>query len=293
MTDRKLYLVKTAPGEEPPEAPASSEEARAAEAVRDAVERGDEPISSSLKAAHAPEALTEPDHEALLARALGDLDAPPTEAEREAAARLRNALERSGAPAPLPSALDAELDAELLRELRHTAEPAPLAAAAHDAMLARVLEDPLAPPQAEELEGAEKLRHALESARGVPAIVEALRAAERPRLLDPARNEALIEAALSRGARRRGRVVTLVVSALAMAAALAMIVPQALRSPAPVGAPASAATASLIRARSTTDLFDAAEPFPRSGGESQRMDRIVSARTADLRANRFKAWGVR
>ncbi|MSP26417.1 MAG: hypothetical protein EXR75_14945 [Myxococcales bacterium] len=49
----------------------------------------------------------------------------------------------------------------------------------------------------------------------------------------------------------------------------------------------------LIAPRTTAALFDPSEPFPAKGGESERMGRIVAARAADLRANRFAAWGVR
>ena len=58
-------------------------------------------------------------------------------------------------------------------------------------------------------------------------------------------------------------------------------------------APAPAVLAKeLIRARSTQTLFDPGTPFARRGGESSRVDRIARARAADLRANRFAAWGV-
>jgi hypothetical protein len=48
----------------------------------------------------------------------------------------------------------------------------------------------------------------------------------------------------------------------------------------------------LVQARSTQELFDPATPFPTKGGESERLEKIVAARSADLRANRFAAWGV-
>jgi hypothetical protein len=53
-----------------------------------------------------------------------------------------------------------------------------------------------------------------------------------------------------------------------------------------------AAVLQLIPARSTEALFDPAEKFPVRGGESARVDKIASARAADLRANRFASWGV-
>lgn len=55
---------------------------------------------------------------------------------------------------------------------------------------------------------------------------------------------------------------------------------------------AEIAPAALIRSRSTDDLFDPAEKFE-VGHTSARIDRIASARSSDLRRNRFAAWGVR
>ena len=83
--------------------------------------------------------------------------------------------------------------------------------------------------------------------------------------------------------------VTLITGALAMAAVVTLFVIPAQKNASPS---ATMVNASLIPSRSTIDLFDA-EPFPRSGGESQRIDRILSSRAADLRANRFATWGVR
>ncbi|MFS8069972.1 MAG: hypothetical protein ACMG6S_26710, partial [Byssovorax sp.] len=56
--------------------------------------------------------------------------------------------------------------------------------------------------------------------------------------------------------------------------------------PAAAGAPAA-----LILSRSTDDLFDPAEKFE-VGRSSARIDRIASARSSDLRRNRFASWGV-
>jgi hypothetical protein len=278
----KLYLVKPAPeGAEPP---ASAEEDRDAVALRDAIDRGDEPLSRSLRAAWLPEQAPDVDHDALLARALGDEDAPPTQAELAAARRLRDALDGT-----LSSDLsDADADAALLRALGRAHAPPPLDAAAHEVMLDRVLADPLAPPTEREALDAEALRLALDTGEKAPHVVHALRAAVRPASLDTARNEALIESALRRVRPRRRAFATIVAGALAIAAGIALFATSALRQDAPADA-----RASLIRSRSTADLFDAAEPFPRSGGESSRIDRIAAARASELRTNRFAAWGVR
>src|SRR5262249_38875570 len=75
------------------EAPITDAERAEAERLRVALESDREPTSSALKAAWSPEALDAPDHEALLARALGDLGAPPTKAEWREATALRDGLD--------------------------------------------------------------------------------------------------------------------------------------------------------------------------------------------------------
>lgn len=59
------------------------------------------------------------------------------------------------------------------------------------------------------------------------------------------------------------------------------------------GPVADQAAATLKPPRSTADLFDPVEAFGAKGGESGRVDKILTARAADLRNNRFAAWGVR
>jgi hypothetical protein len=54
-----------------------------------------------------------------------------------------------------------------------------------------------------------------------------------------------------------------------------------------------AGAVSPFASRSTASLFDPSTPFSVKGGESGRMARIVSARSSELRANRFAAWGIR
>jgi len=260
--ERKLRLVQplapeggsaAPPSGGPPggdEPPFSEEEIRDAALLRDAIERGDEPVSSALRAAWKPGALQEPDFEALLARGLGSSDeirdaapsgaheAPAAPEERDAADQLRAAL--------------------ALRDSGERSDGS--------------------------TEG--------ERAPGVDLAL-ALRAAWRPASLDPLRNELLIARGLRRLKRRSPvlTVATIAVTITALAAGLALIVrPQGV---APNGSSMHVAQGPLIPARSTTALFDAAEPFPRTGGESKRIDRIAGARAADLRANRFSQWGVR
>ncbi len=226
------------------EPPPTEAELREAQALERALEKGIDPLAAALRSAYRPEPLEDVDHDALLARALGDEGAPPTAAERRDAERLAGELEamkgRRVAPEPL-------------------SEPAEIAAA--------------------------------------------LRAAWAPRSIEPLRNEALIAKALATAPSKRRRALPVTMAALsslaAVAAGVALFFGQAKQpeqsaptAAAPTAAGPERAQAALIRARSTSDLFDPETPFPRSGGTSERMDRIVSARSADLRANRFAAWGV-
>lgn len=222
--ERKLRLVPREPEISPDEGAITDEERAAAEALRDALDRGDAPLADELRAAFAPRDLAGDDLDAIVARALGD-EAAATAHEREAAERLRA-----------------------------------------------------------ELEGEAPVREA--------AVFEAIRAAARPAEIDRDRHEAMIRAALARAGRRgivrRLAPVTIVVvtGVTAIAAGLALFFGQ-------LGQPRVDASAAMIRARSAQELFDASTPFPRSGDESARVDRIAAARAGDLRANRFAAWGVR
>lgn len=255
-------------GDEPP---FTEDELREAVATREAVERGDEPVSSSLRAAWRPAPLDDEAHAALVERAFKEVEArrvegdealaEPDEAELAAAERLRAALDGGHGP----------------DSRRHEGAVVPLRSARAD----RATGGPAPEPGAE--------------------LAAALRAAYRPTALDPRRNEVLIATALANAPRRRstGRVIALVTTVTALAAGFALLLRTAGDAAAPASSPAAAVVAaqspqpSLIPARSTADLFDVAEPFPRTGGESKRIDRIATARSADLRANRFAAWGVR
>jgi hypothetical protein len=233
--ERKLRLVGGGSSDprtagDPDLGEVTAEERAEAEALREALVAGTDPLACALAAAHAPRALAAADLDAILARALGDEAAATTE-ERAEAARLRDALE-----------------------------------------------DPSAAPSE------------------VAGLARALRAAAAPSALDPQVNEAIVQAALRHPVKnavrlpRRIAPVTMVAlaSVAAMAAGVALFVGHA--AEAPRGAESAVA---LLHARSAEDLFDAATPFPRRGEESSRMDRIASARTADLRNNRFAAWGVK
>ncbi len=183
--------------------------------------------------------------------------------------------------------LDPEAEAELLAVLEAAWRPGTLDPARHERLLELALEDPLAPPTAEELVEAERLRTALE--QGHPhADAELLRGLgaafgsgstttpnepELPRALDnPPRSNVIYRA--------------FGVAGLALAAAAVTLL--FVRSPerTPTTAPTAAA---LVEPRSTAPLFS--ERFD-TQTTTARMDLIASARGRDLRSNRFAAWGV-
>lgn len=212
----------------------------------------------------------------------GGEDEPPfTDDEIAAASALRDAIDHHAEP--------------LAAELRAAYAPRALADVDLDAIVNHVLGKE-GEATAAERAAAEQLRAELagETPPGRDAaFVGAVQLAVRPTSLDAARNEALIAAALRAPLRRRHlpRITPLTMVTLTSVAALAAGV--ALFFGRPVPPPPGDATAALARARSADNLFDAATPFPRHGEESARMDRIASARAADLRRNRFAAWGVR
>jgi hypothetical protein len=89
---------------------------------------------------------------------------------------------------------------------------------------------------------------------------------------------------ITNGRQNRAVVTIGVAAALSLAAGAVLVFGGSHERPADVAA-------SLTPTRSTQALFD--EPFARTGGQSARIDRIASARAADLRENRFARWGVR
>ncbi len=200
------------------------------------------------------------------------LDPPPTEEEKIASSRLRDALEDPSLENP---------DADLARALRAAWMPEPLSAESH-----RELAEDAALP--EEVEVARELREALaDPSRTSSAadLARALSAAWAPKPLDEAEHRKLVEEALRALPQRRGRTVVRVAfglggAGLALAASVLVYLS---------GSPASEELP-LARARSTQDLFT--EPF-RTGEASARIDRIALARASDFRDNRFAKWGVR
>lgn len=237
---------------------------------------------------------------------LGDLDAgeagdaPPSGEELAASARLREALQAAVAPS--------ELGEEVQERLLAAALGSAAAAPSDRRAATRLVLDDLDPSSTAERRDAGRLRERLEQGlapdrdaepddaiEGLVEVAAALRHAHAPRALDELAAERALRRVELGGAQpsraRKGRVVRLAwglgLAAAAAAAALAVLPRSGLLDAPPP------ATAALVPARSTEELFDPAEPFPRQGGASDRIDRITAARRADLRQNRFAAWGIR
>lgn len=298
--ERRLSLVKPPPtgdggsrGEDAlSELDVTPEELREAEALRRSMERGDDPFASALRAAHRPSALDAGDLDAILARAMGDADAAPTRAEAEEADRLRLALDEhdaliAGQLVRGPGATITTRDdstAVTAVALRAAWAPTPISAARNDALITRALEAN-APSRA--IAGGAAANDGGGSVKRSPPIEAAPISLRRFRI--------------------GPRTIASMTAVVAMAAGVLLLFGRLGTSSAPppqsmARAPEAAATsiaqsaspsAPKIAARSTQEMFDAATPFARSGGESDRVDRIAAARASDLRANRFAAWGVR
>jgi hypothetical protein len=251
---------------------------------------GHEEMTGAVRAAIDPPALDPADHEALLALTLGDDVAGVSPEEQEAAERLRAALDGQASD-PL---------AELAAALRCAHEAAELDDVDHETLIAVTLGDEAASLDADEQTQAETLRRALEGEGGHPLADLAVAArhahgAGEVRIAELSHERVLRRAGVvtpRRGDKTRrlstGTIVGAVVS-LAAGVALFFGSMQWLETQSTRRAPAAA----LINSRSTQELFDPGEPFPQKGGESERMGKIVASRQADLRANRFAAWGVR
>jgi hypothetical protein len=184
--------------------------------------------------------------------------------------------------------------------------------------------DPDDPPSEEELRAAEALRRVLEGhppgppggrERAVDAgaladaeLAQSLRAAASPKALSPERHRQILDVAVAprapQAAAREGvaplgppksKVVYFAfggaAGVLAMAAAVALVIrgaapsrPLATKALAERGGPA------LAYSRSAAELFP--EGIPRSGGTTDRVDRIAYARAQDFRQNHFARWGA-
>lgn len=314
--DKKLRLVPppdatASPAPSDDEAPPTEAELAEAEALRNLLEEGREPISNSLRAAHAPLALTEPDHEALLARALGDVLAPATRVEQQEAEhlagelagkvvgdgsdhlQLARALRAANAPRPidritheriLKRALGAEAKPAVRRGARIAMISGLFVAAAALAMFFTTTTRDANAPAAEAVAGAPA--PAATAAAAAPAAAGDQPRSDRAAKVAEAPARGRAESKYGRAAAPSPRPFAEPPGAPAAAAAEEA-------RPAAARADDLTAVAAYVPSRSTDDLFDRNTQFPKTGGESARIDRIAMARASDLRQNRFAAWGVR
>lgn len=202
------------------------------------------------------------------------------------------------------SLLPPDKEAELLLALEAALRPSELDPRVHERLLELALDDPLAPASEEELIESARLRDALD--RDTPdADAHLLRALAAPFAQDSERAalhqrddreaHAAVERALGGAlpsataapAPRRNVVYAVFGGASALlAAAAAAVLFVGSRSAEPVAAEVSA----YVVPHSTASLF--AERFE-TGDTTARMDLIASARSRDLRDNRYASWGVR
>ena len=213
-------------------------------------------------------------------------DEPEASAEEASSAEdLRLRLERGGEPL-----------AELLRAAHC---PAPIARNDAEAVLGRAFGDESSATELEIRAASELCRElSRERALGPSYVLQLIHAATNPPSINPERNDALIANALAQRSVPRafplrpairigGRAVVGVAAVMALAASVALFLDL------PSSRTTRAPQAQLARVRSADDVFDAAIPFPRSGEESGRVDRIAAVRGSELRRNRFAQWGVR
>ncbi|MBI2391315.1 MAG: hypothetical protein HYV09_17125 [Deltaproteobacteria bacterium] len=145
------------------------------------------------------------------------------------------------------------------------------------------------PPTEEELAESERLRQALEEPRSAhpdAELARALRHAVDPRPLDELSHRRILD----RFAPKRRRFEIGVVLAAAAAVLVAFVALQPRREVS-TQTRREAPTAALIKPHTTQALF--AEPFPREGETSKRVDAIALSRGRDLRNNRWAKWGVK
>jgi hypothetical protein len=140
------------------------------------------------------------------------------------------------------------------------------------------------PPTEEELTESARLREELEdpgSRHRDVELMRAMRMAANPKPIDQIAHKKMLDRVVP-----RPRAVWYPIGlALTAAAAVALLTINLRPSMAP------APEANLLRARTTSNMFDA--PFPKEGDTSKRVDAIALARARDLRSNKWTKWGVK
>jgi len=185
--------------------------------------------------------------------------------------------------------LDATEELRLSELLQNAFRPSEIDPVRHERLLSVALEDPFAEPSAEELVESERLRQALDG-RGDHEdlrLARALSAAFAPSIDRPLA-EPTLTAKAPRGS--GGQVIFYRFAAVTTALALAAAVLLRLTSQANESPPApDLTTLALAQSRSTAAFFRADS----AGAPSERIDRIASVRSRELRDNRYALWGVR
>jgi hypothetical protein len=197
------------------------------------------------------------------------------------------------------SPLPRDEEAALLAAVAAAWRPDELDPAVHERLLEMALEDPFAEPSAEEQIESARLRDALEQglAHADAELLHALGApftAQTPghaRAVQDAVTNAL-GAAVAGPAKRTNIVYATFGAAaavLAVAATALLFVGVSRRAAAPVATVTSEPSA-FVKPHSTAPMF--ADRFE-TGDTTARIDLIASARSRDLRDNRYASWGVR
>lgn len=298
-----------------PSEPESDAERIEAERLRLALEDdGSHPLAelvTSLRAANAPGGLDEVTHERLLRRALHSLDDRGRDAEASGRATAKMAARPSRWA--MASGLLALAAGVALLVSRPTDRAPAVVASKADAPGApeavAVAPRVSAPRGGSAFDPAEDAAGRRPGRANPPAGAAPMAAAEPTSASAPRRgraaDDAFADGASATGGTERKRAFEGAPRAESLAAAeeaspRAEVTPfaeEASRSPERVAFVPSEIppTDGLGRraVRSTSALFDPAMPFPTRGGESERLGRIVASRAADLRANRFAAWGIR
>lgn len=126
-------------------------------------------------------------------------------------------------------------------------------------------------------------------------LARALRLAYAPTAIDDVSHQRVLTNGLktpTRVAARRTVVGAVFVLVAAAAAVFGLYVQQPKTNQDPATAMRATTRAPLIEARTSFDLFDPMKPFDRTGGTTERVDKITTTRASELRDNQFNAWGV-
>ncbi|MFO0613706.1 MAG: hypothetical protein U0414_14020 [Polyangiaceae bacterium] len=123
-------------------------------------------------------------------------------------------------------------------------------------------------------------------------LARALRLAYAPTSIDELTHQRVLAAGLKTATRTAARRTVAGAVFVLVAAAAAIVGLYVQRRGVDPSTASRATRAPLIEARSSQELFDPMKPFDREKGTTERVDKITTTRDAELRDNRFNAWGV-